>query len=63
MHQSRGNGSPPSDPLRASPEDRVIALAKKWREADKSHAATKSSTDSIKEYRARQALREAIDKL
>jgi hypothetical protein len=49
--------------LGANPEDRVIALAKKWREADKSHAATKSSTDSIKEYRARQALREAIDKL
>jgi hypothetical protein len=63
MHQSRGNGSAPLGTPGASPEDRVIALAKKWREADKSHAATKTQADGIKEYRARQALREAIDKL
>lgn len=60
MHQSRGNGT---EVEQASPEDRAIALAKKWREADKAHTATKSQADGIKEYRARQALRDAIDKL
>lgn len=53
----KGGGSKPS------PEDRVIVLAKKWREADKAYAASKEKQDGTKEYRARQALREAIDKL
>jgi len=60
MHQPGGNGSGPEP---ATPEDRVIAMAKKWREADKAFAASKSGPDGTKEYRARQALREAIDKL
>jgi hypothetical protein len=38
-------------------------MAKKWRQADKDAAATKSPADAGKEYRARQALRDAIDKL
>lgn len=50
-------------PKPAAPEDRVIVLAKKWREADKAFAASKDPRDSIKEYRARQELRNAIDKL
>ena len=53
-----GDGEEP-----ATPEDRVIALAKKWREADKVFAASKDRRDGTKEYRARQALRDAIDKL
>jgi len=53
-----GEGKKPSPA-----EDRVIVMAKKWREADKAFAASKDQRDSIKEYRARQALRAAIDKL
>ena len=60
MHQQgcNGDGGKP-----AVPEDRVIVLAKKWREADKAYAASKDRRDGIKEYRARQELRNAIDKL
>lgn len=54
----KGGGAEP-----ATPEGRVIVLAKKWREADKAFAASKDRRDGTKEYRARQALREAIDKL
>jgi hypothetical protein len=53
----KGGGDKPA------PEDRVIVLAKKWREADKAFAASKDRRDGIKEYRARQELRDAIDKL
>lgn len=60
MQQPGGKGGGPKP---ATPEGRVIALAKKWREADKVYAASKSGPDGTKEYRARQALREAIDKL
>lgn len=60
MHHTGGSGSGPAN---ADPVDRVIAMAKKWRQADKDAAATKSPADAGKEYRARQALRDAIDKL
>jgi hypothetical protein len=53
-----GEGEKPSPA-----EDRVIVLAKKWREADKAFAASKDGRDGINEYRARQELRDAIDKL
>lgn len=54
----KGGGEKPP-----APEDRVIVMARKWREADKAFAASKEKQDGTKEYRARQALREAIDKL
>lgn len=53
----KGGGGKPA------PEDRVIAMAKKWREADRAFAASKDPRDGIKEYRARQELRAVIDKL
>jgi hypothetical protein len=60
MLESGGNGSEPKKP---APEDRVIALAKKWRQADKDVAAKKDQSAGIREYRLRNELRDAIDKL
>lgn len=52
-----------TDLKQATPEDRVIHLAKLWREADKTATATKDPGDASKEYRLRQELRGAVDKL
>jgi hypothetical protein len=60
MQQS---GAARGGPVKATPEDRVVHLAKRWREADKALANSKTPENGTKEYRARQALRDAIDKL
>lgn len=62
MHHDSGQQG--GEVIQATPDDRVLYLAQKWRDCDRAAAANKNNHDaSIAEYHARQKLRAAIDKL
>lgn len=62
MHQH--SGAEGGQAVEATPEERVLHLARKWRDCDKAAAADKQDHQaSTREYRARQELRAAIDRL
>ena len=62
MHHDSGQQG--GEVFQATPEDRVLYLARKWRDIDRAAAANKQNREaSSAEYRTRQELRAAIDKL
>lgn len=62
MHHDSGEAG--GQVTEATPEERVLHLARKWRDCDKAAAANRQNHQaSTAEYRARQALRAAIDRL